>query len=262
MKKDFCVITYCNKSWLDRANRTIEELRKIGKYEGDIVVIIGDDLKDRDLSYDDEKVIIKYFPEIDRTEQLNKLKQKPIRQDSFEVLKSFQWHKIYAFHTYFKQWQYCWGIDASMKIFKPVDKIVSLAEKGKFLAAFDDPSKVWKLRDQFDNVQFPEIYRELSENFDLTRDHFQTTTFMYDTDLIDENTCDILNKLSLKYFISTTNDQGVINLYFNGLYDYFKPLKTGDKETNYYDFFERDGKKPEDYIMLKYPSGWYNSTVH
>ena len=75
MKKDFCVITYCNEPWLDRAHQTIQELRRNGKYEGDIVVIIGDDLKDRDLSYDDEKVIIKYFPEIDRTEQLKKLKE-------------------------------------------------------------------------------------------------------------------------------------------------------------------------------------------
>lgn len=253
MKKDFCVITYCNEPWLDRAHQTIQELRRNGKYEGDIVVIIGDDLKDRDLSYDDEKVIIKYFPEIDRTEQLKKLIQKPIthRTDFPEVRKSFQWHKIYAFHTYFKQWQYCWGIDASMRIFKPVDKMVALAEKGKFLAAFDDPTKVWKLRDQFDKVEFPEIYRELNENFDLSRDYFQTTTFIYDTDLIDEDTCDLLNDWSLKYFTSKTNDQGVINLFFNGLHDYFKELKTGDEETSYYDFFERYGRKKEDYIMLK-----------
>lgn len=253
MKKDFCVITYCNEPWLDRAHQTIQELRKNGKYEGDIVVIIGDDLKDRDLSYDDDKVIIKYFPEIDRTEQLNKLIQNPItkRTDFPEVRKSFQWHKIYAFDTYFKQWQYCWGIDAAMKIFKPVDKIVALAEKGKFLAALDDPSKVWKLGDQFDKVEFPEIYSELSKNFDLTRDYFQTTTFIYDTDLIDENTCDLLNEWSLKYFTSKTNDQGVINLYFNSLHDYFKELKTGDEETSYYDFFERYGRTKEDYIMLK-----------
>ena len=99
-----------------------------------------------------------------------------------------------------------------MRIFKPVDKMVALAEKGKFLAAFDDPTKVWKLRDQFDKVEFPEIYRELNENFDLSRDYFQTTTFIYDTDLIDEDTCDLLNDWSLKYFTSKTNDQGVIKI--------------------------------------------------
>ena len=52
-------------------------------------------------------------------------------------------------------------------------------------------------------------------------------------------------------FTSKTNDQGVINLFFNGLHDYFKELKTGDEETSYYDFFERYGRKKEDYIMLK-----------
>jgi len=85
----------------------------------------------------------------------------------------------------------------------------------------------------------------------LSRDYFQTTTFIYDTDLIDEDTCDLLNDWSLKYFTSKTNDQGVINLFFNGLHDCFKELKTGDEETCYYDFFERYGRKKEDYIMLK-----------
>ena len=37
----------------------ISEIREIGKYDGDIVVIIGEDLKDRLQYEDDDGVIIK-----------------------------------------------------------------------------------------------------------------------------------------------------------------------------------------------------------
>lgn len=253
IKNDFCIITYCNESFTEKTNKTIEELRNNGKYYGDIVVIIGDDLKDR-LEHDDDRVIIKYFPEIDRTEQINKLLQKPIthRSDYPEVRKVFQWHKIFAFHSYFKKWKYCWGIDGGMRIFKPVDKIIYLAESGKFLAQSDAyPNYEMKLSIQFDQVEFPEIYEELKNNFDLDRDYFQTTTFLYDTDLIDENTCNLINEWSLKYFTSMTNDQGVINLYFNNYKEVYKEIKHFDSETYYYDFMERDGRTWKDYIMLK-----------
>ena len=70
MKNRTCIITYTNEKFVSKVQTMITEIRDIGKYDGDIVVIIGEDLKDR-LDYnEDNRVIIKHFPEIDREENI------------------------------------------------------------------------------------------------------------------------------------------------------------------------------------------------
>jgi hypothetical protein len=60
--KDFCVILVFNKKFVDKSHETIKQIRQVGKYDGDIVCIISDDLKDDvDLLYHDENIIIKHL---------------------------------------------------------------------------------------------------------------------------------------------------------------------------------------------------------
>jgi len=40
-----CVVTFCNKNFLQRTEQTIAELRTKGKYTDTIVLMVGDDLK-------------------------------------------------------------------------------------------------------------------------------------------------------------------------------------------------------------------------
>ena len=54
-----CIITYTNEKFVSKIQTMISEIREIGKYDGDIVVIIGEDLKDRLQYEDDDGVIIK-----------------------------------------------------------------------------------------------------------------------------------------------------------------------------------------------------------
>ena len=59
MKNKTCIITYTNEKFVPKIQTMISEIREIGKYDGDIVVIIGEDLKDRLQYEDDDGVIIK-----------------------------------------------------------------------------------------------------------------------------------------------------------------------------------------------------------
>ena len=115
------------------------------------------------------------------------------------------------------------------------------------------PTYEWMLKNQFDFNQFPELYKELNQNFNLQVNYFQSTILLYDTSIIEDNTKDILIELSNKYINSKTNEQGIMNLYFNCLKNIWEQIKIKDEETFYYDFFERNNFKWSDYIMLKYP---------
>ena len=249
---DNCIILMCNKSYLIKAKNTINQIREVGKYEDDIVLLIGNDLKDEKLSIDN--VIIKYFPDIDRRSINEILRYKPVSLDGREFSKSFQWHKIHIFDIYFKQWKKCLYMDAGMHIFNPIDKIVDLDCKNKLLAHSDAyPVFEWKLKIQFDDKQFPELYEELYSNYNLEIDYFQSGILLYDTNIIEDNTTEELLKLSNKYINSKANEQGIMNIYFNCIKQIWEPIKIKDEDQYYYDYWERGNLKCTDYIMLKYP---------
>jgi hypothetical protein len=245
-----------NKPYLEKALDTINQIRKIGLYEKDVVLLIGDDLKDDNniKNVENYNTIIKYFPEFDRSDIIKELRYKPISLDGREVNKIFQWHKIHCFDVYFKQWKKCLYVDSGMKIFKPIDKIISLDCTNVLLAHSDAyPMYDWKLNVQFDYFYFKDLYNELNEEYDLNIDYFQSGILLYDTNIITDNTKTDLIELSYKYINSKTNEQGVLNIYFNCIKKIWKQIKIKDDETHYYDYWERYNLKCSDYIMLKYP---------
>jgi hypothetical protein len=242
----------CNKPYLEKAKYTINELRTVGKYKDDIVLLIGNDLKDENIHL--ENVIIKYFPDIDRSQIVERLRKKPVSFDGREFSKPFQWHKVHIFDAYFKRWKKCLYIDAGMHIFKPIEKIINLDCTNKIIAHSDAyPTYEWKLKIQFDDKQFPELYKELISNYDMEIDYFQSGILLYDTNIIDDNTKKDILDLSNKYINSRTNEQGIMNLYFNCIKKIWQPVRIKDNDTYYYDYWERDNLKYTNYIMLKYP---------
>jgi hypothetical protein len=254
--KDFCIILVFNKKFVDKSKETIKQIREIGKYNGDIVCIIGDDLKDDiDILYQDENIIIKHFKEADKDKINEILKNNPITLDMQGLYKPIQWHKFNCFRTYFRDnYKKCLYLDTGMSILKPLDKIINLNCEGKFLAHSDAyPTYQWKLNVQFDGVVFPNEYNQLINTYNLNVDYFQTTMFMFDTKIINDDSYDTLLDLSNKFPNSKTNDQGIMNLYFLCTRNVWEQIKIKDEETYYYDFSERNGLIKNNYIMLKYP---------
>jgi len=248
---DNCVILMCNRPYLEKAKNTIQQLRTVGEYKDNIVLLIGDDLKDQIIIIDG--VIVKYFPDIDRTNIVNVLKTKPI-SDGREISKVFQWHKVHIFDTYFKQWKKCLYIDAGMHIFNSIERIINLDCNYKLIAHSDAyPTFEWKLQVQFDSSQFPDLYNELYSKYDLEIDYFQSGILLYDTNIIKKYTKSEILMLSDKYINSRTNEQGIMNLYFNCINKIWQPIVIKDEDYYYYDYWERNNLNCNNYIMLKYP---------
>jgi len=253
--KDICIILMTNKAYLKKAKFTLNKLRTVGRYNGDVVLLIGNDLKGEIDKYNvkNKNTIIKYFQDIDRNVTLEQLKERPIG-DGREIYKVFQWHKIHCFDIYFKRWKKCFYLDAGMHVFKPVGKLLNLDCKNKLLAHSDSyPTYERKLKSQFDSKQFPFLYEELNSKYDLESDYFQSGIMLYDTNIIKKSIKKDLLELSNKYINSKTNEQGIFNLYFKCIKKIWNPIPIRDEQTYYYDYWERFNLKWNDYIMLKYP---------
>jgi hypothetical protein len=259
-----CVVLMCNNVDIYKINtlRTINELRTVGAYKDDLVLIYDDELVDilGNQSQDnfknkliEQNVILKYFPKINRDKFTQMFRENPfVDGDKREITKTFQFHKFYLFSEYFKQWDKIFYIDAGMHIFKPIDKIINLECTNKLLAHSDAyPYYKSKLNCQFESKAYPDIYKKLKSNFKLNVDFFQTCILVFDTNIIKSNTFDELIKLSEEYFISKTNEQGIMNLYFNLKFKIWNQIQIKDDYTYYYDFWERSKHKKCDYIMLK-----------
>jgi len=254
--KDFCIILVFDKGYVNKSYETIKEIREIGQYTGDIVCIVSDDLKDHtDLLYADEKIIIKHFKEIDKSALNEMLEITPITLDMQGKNKPIHWQKFNCFRTYFRDnYKKCLYLDTGMRIIKPLDKIINLDCKNKILAHSDCyPTYEWKLHRQFDYTVFPKEYEELVNTYNLNINYFQATMYMFDTEIIYDDTYDSLVDLSNKYPNSKTNDQGIMNIYFLCIRNIWEQIKIKDDETFYYDFSERYGLNKSNYIMLKYP---------
>jgi len=262
--KDFCIILVFDKKFLRKSYITIKQIRGIGRYKGDIVCVISDDLKNRiNWLRIDDRVIIKHFPEIDRSKITDDPSKHPVEADKKEIVrvcfpmkaKMIHYHKFYVFHKWFRDnYKKCFYMDTGTQIFKPLDKIINRDCAGKLLAHSDAyPLYEDTLTCQFDREVFPDLYKELDDVYNLNIDHFQSTVMLYDTSIIQDDTFDDLWELANHYVNCKTNDQGILNLYFSCFLDVWEQIPIKDGETYYYDWREREGLTRKDYIMLKYP---------
>ena len=250
MKKS-CIITFCDKNYLSKTEQTIKELRTNGQYADTIILMVGDDLKHYKIN--DANIIVKYFPTIDRTDVLKRLNGISTF-DGRDFNKPFQWHKIYTFHDYFRQWNSCMLIDGGMKIYNPIQKMLDLDCTNLFLAHCDGyPTYEWKLKIQFESNRFKKLYDDLASRYDLNIDYFQTGMYFFDTTLIEDNTVETLLSLGNHYINTRTNEQAIMNLLFNCEKKVWKQIQIKDEELHYYDCMERNGLNCKNYIKLKKP---------
>lgn len=234
---------------------TIWQLRFFGKYRGDVVVIVGSDLA-RFLPIL-EKLSLKirpvYFPEFDLVSVHGRLAGAR-GLGGTEFTKSFQYHKFHVFDEYFTRWEKVLYIDSGMNILKPIDGFWTLDTDGALLAHADGfPTFEWKLKDQFNWVDFPDLASALEELVDGSADYFQTTMMLFDTRIISATTVGDLLDLTRRFPNSRTNDQGIVNLWALPQ-KIWRPLPAERRGgLHLYDFSERERLTEGDYVMLKYP---------
>lgn len=238
-----CIVLVCNKKYLSQFEYTYNLLRTTGKYNDDIVLVVGDDLKD--LKYDG--VIVKYFKNISFPDSVVQ-QMDDVNTDGRNITKRFQWHKLHIFKSYFKKWKWVLYIDCGMKIYEDISPFFNLFTKNKVVAHSDAyPTFKWTLKVQFDDDK--PSYQKISKKYNLNCNYFQTGMMLYDTDIIHSNTFQDLYNLSCKYPISRTNEQGIMCLYFICIKEVWKEMPIHRNNLYFYDIIKRN--KNDNYIMTK-----------
>ena len=248
-----CVVFVCNKKYLQKFDNTYNQLRNNGKYNGDVTLIIGNDLKDSEIKLKEKyNINIKYFPDFKFDETFINI-FKNLNRSGIWRNKIMQYHIFYLFDIYFKQWDYILYIDCGVKIFRPIDPIIKMQKSQKVLAR-NDPwgpfLNKWTLGTQFDTTH--SLFENLNKLYNLTdiKQYFQTTIMLYCTNIIDNNLVNKLFNLACKYPISITNDQGIIALYFICIDKKWEEFDIEDNQQYIYDYKPRNNLKP--YIMHKW----------
>lgn len=247
-----CVVLLCNKAYYHKFLYTCKQLLTLGKYTGEICLVIGDDLKDdcvlKDSFIQDHNIRVKHFPDIHFDNKFLTTQKQLVRPPHW-FNKLFQFHKLHLFNTYFKQWDYIFYIDCGVSIFSDIQPMLNELTPNTLLAHSDAyPTYQWKLHMQFDKHQ-KEYYDRLQSQYDLDIDYPQTTIMLYDTNIITPDTYQNLLNLLLQYPISITNDQGIIALYFTAIQPRYRQIKVSNEHTHFYDYLSRN--RANKYIMLK-----------
>ena len=117
-----CVLFVCNNKYINKFQNTLNMLRTNGKYEGEVVLIIGNDLKE-----ESEKLNEKY--NIQTIYFADFYFDKNFIDESFLKDKLFQYHKFHIFDEFFKRWNYILYLDCGIKIFRPIEPILKSYKK-------------------------------------------------------------------------------------------------------------------------------------
>ena len=218
----------------------ITQLRINGMYNGDVLVITSfytPTFLIRSLNKD-KNVKVKRFKNINfnsKTKKyLNELNT-GIQPNRFKT-KKFQWNKLNLFDPYLKKWRFVFYLDINMKIHKNINKLLEIKPHNVLFARSDSyPDYITKLSSQFDQTNL--LFEKLESRYYLnTTNYFQTGILYFDTSIINEKTKkDILNLVD-EFPISTTNEQGILNLFFKYETNVYTelPLIVDEKTTYFY----------------------------
>jgi len=245
---EYAIVFVCNLAYKNQFERSLETLRTTGKYTDDVVLIVGEDMRE----YVHEGVIVIFFREIDFGDKFKRVNS-AINADGRHIHKKFQWHKLHIFNTFFKRYTGILYLDCGMKIVDDVAPILQLFDtdgKASFVARSDAYNDyIWTLQDQFDQ-QHP-LFQRLQHEYDLNIDYPQTGLMMFNTKLITPTLFSELCELATRYPISRTNEQGIIALYFTSMNLWTHLPIHNDETPPLYYYSSSQSNETNRYIMYK-----------
>jgi lipopolysaccharide biosynthesis glycosyltransferase len=257
----FVLVTDNNYFW--KALVTINDLRSIGNWEGDLVLVTID--FNLDESYKNNLDIIEAkFPIINKTHLLNEIGPNGFsNSDKREINKLNQWEKLHVFDDYFLKWDRVVFLDAGLRVLDNVKYLLELDYRNKILAPVDgkqltkDPNAIFKYQiDHENNEKVELVKKDFGENiFDKT--YMLNCMWIYDTSILK-----ICNKKHLieamnKYTLCRTNEMALMNLMFHfkyNLWEKFPPLSSNDKYL--FEWCELNNNfvtSWRNYCFMKYP---------
>lgn len=268
--EEWVLLLIADDEYIQRAFRTIRDARSIGEWTEDIVLMTSD--------------AVLHDPVWRSKAALYRVSMTPTPSHNFDSARAF-WsrlvdhpHSEYAqsrpnicakfnmMDVYFRRWDMVFYLDAGASIFGPLHRFRAHTPRNKRLYAHSDayPTFEWRLTRQFELDLVDDSTRDaFHEAFDTDCDYFQSTLMIFDTRIIEDSTVTDLLDLLSAWPMTIRGDQGIFNLLFTCKRRLWTPLPTGER---LYDFFERDGRPPYDYTVLKYPhqktlAEFYDETV-
>jgi hypothetical protein len=245
----------CNKKYLDKCIKTIIDLKTIGNWHGDIVLITID--FDLDHSYKlSQNIIEMKFPLIDKTILLKEIGPNGFsNSDKREINKLNQWEKLHVFDDYFLQWERVVFLDAGLRVLDDVKYLLELDYKNLILAHYEP----FFFKDQlsYDSSEKVELVKQDFEEQIFESTYMLNCMWVYDTSILK-----ICNKQELidamnKYTLCKTNEMGIMNLMFHFKYKLWKefPLKASN-DKYLFEWCELNHNFHttwRDYCFIKYP---------
>ena len=259
-KTVFVLLT--DQAYFKKACVTIKDLKNIGNWRGDIVLITIDFDLEEDYKLS-QNVVEAKFPLIDKTSLLNEIGPNGFsNSDKREIYKLNQWEKLHVFDDYFLQWERVVFLDAGLRVLDDVKYLLELDYRNSILApndaspnfksdqifkhqlSFDDESKIQRIIMDFGN--------EIFDSY-----HMLNCIWVYDTSILK-----ICNKQELidamnKYTLCKTNEMGVMNLMFHFKYNLWKefPLKASNGKFlfEWCELNHNFHTTWKDYCFIKYP---------
>jgi len=250
--KNICVVTYTDFNYLNKAEKTIKDIRTRGQFLGSLVVITDGNFKINDDYIKEMKIIVKEYPDIDTSSLIAKIKEHPfIQSDGREYLKLKQWNKLYVFDVFFKQWDFILFVDAGLRIFDRIEFFYFQFRKNAIVAmddAYPDYTKNFTSQIELSNTS---VVDKLKKFYNIESKYFLNCIFLFDTNIIKDNTLSDLIDLMNEYPICKTNEMAIMNIYFAKLWI---PMNIYLRNHILFDWSERDNRIWKDYISLKYPT--------
>jgi hypothetical protein len=254
--KKWVITLLSDAAYIKKATNTIIEIRNIGKWTDDIVLMIPQCLELYLQEFKEEyNIILRILPEKDISAIYIEWQKYP-QHENYQYIMSRQYiyMKFFIFDTFFKKWDIVFYVDSGISINHPLERIKENCEPDNILYAHSDsyPVYEWKLKRQFNLELFDKKNAdEFVSKYNLDIDYFQSTVLIFDTNIIENDTVDRLFELANKYKFSYRVDQGIMNLLFNCEKNIWKTMPLKDEKGFLYDYLVRVGYNRNDYIMLK-----------
>jgi hypothetical protein len=254
---DTVVVFICDTNYFIKARRSIMDLRSVGNWKGEIVVIsidfnIGENFK---LFYKIKEI---QFPLIDKTLLLEHIKGGFSNSDKREIRLLNQWEKLHVFDDYFKQWKRVIYFDSGLRILDDIQYLLDLDYENSILAPIDgkysDPT-LFHTQISFD---YPDRIEKIKEDFGDIFDKIQflNCIWIYDTSILDIVNKQVFIDAMNTYFCSKTNEMAIMNLILNFKYDLWKPFPIYNINNKYlFEWCEMNNPDTHwtQYCYIKYP---------
>lgn len=232
-KTIFVLIT--DYAYFTRAITTITDLRNIGSWDGEILLITIDFNLDENIK-NNLKLIEMKFPLIDKSELIKKIGVNGFsNSDKREINKLNQWEKLHVFDDYFLNWERVVYLDAGLRVLENVKFLLDLDYKNKILAPNDAspnfrPDQIFKNQISYDNEEMANLLKADFGEEILEKHHMLNCMWMYDTNILKICNKNQLIEAMNKYVLCKTNEMGIMNLLFHFKYNLWKefPLKVSN----------------------------------